>query len=89
MSDFEKAKKRYNKIMNELCYEHLTIGTSLSEGTEEYGMKEMVYECEYLLSTYYEGGHSNNELKDDDYQTWLSNTRRLKTFINKWKEFQK
>jgi hypothetical protein len=42
---------------------NLTIGTSLSEGTEEYGMKEMVYECEYLQSTYYEGGHSNNEFE--------------------------
>lgn len=84
MIEFEKAKKRYNKIMNELSYEHLTIGTELSEGTEHYGINEMIEECEYLISTYHEGGHSNQELKKDDIREWRSHTGKLNRFINSY-----
>lgn len=89
MNELEKAIVRYNGIMNATCYEHLTIGTDYSENTENYGYQEMVEECEYLLSTYYEGGHVNEELRRDDNKLWCSHTAKLKRFIAKYKGFCK
>ncbi|HAP8778815.1 TPA: hypothetical protein IV247_002817, partial [Enterococcus faecium] len=59
--EFEKARKRYNKIMNELSYEHLTVHEELSEGTEKYTIADMVNEVETLLASFFENGHVNDE----------------------------
>lgn len=55
------ATKRYNDLMESLGYEHNTIGTELSENTENWNLRDMVAECDYTLSTFYEEGHANNE----------------------------
>ena len=78
------AKNYYNKIMNDLCLEYLTIGTAYSEDTENWELKDMVAECKYQLSTYYEPGHCNYELKEDAPETWRNETSRLKRFIKKY-----
>ena len=57
------ALKKYNEIMWDLCREHLTIGTELSEGTADWNLRDMVAEADYYLSTYHENGHGNNDLK--------------------------
>lgn len=79
--DFAKAVERYNGIMNSICREHLTIGTDFSEDTENWNIRDMVAECDYQLSTYYEGGHCNEEMRREDYSTWRSETGKLSRFI--------
>ena len=81
------AVKRYNELMNDLCREHCTIGEQLSEGTEEWTLRDMVAECDYELSTYYEDGHMNGDLRygdSDERKAWRSETSRLKRFIDKY-----
>ena len=85
--DIEKATKRYNSIMTDNGYEHNTIGTGLSEGTENWNLRDMVAEADYVLSTFYESGHSNAELKDEDPKEWRSMVGRLQRFINAYEPF--
>lgn len=82
--------KRYNNLMSELCYEHLTIGTVLSEETENWNIRDMVAECDYILSTYYEDGHANGDLRygsEDEKKAWKSETGKLKRFIKAYEPF--
>lgn len=65
--------------------EHLTIGTSFSEGTDHYTIEDMVKECRYVLSTYFEGGHSNSELKEIEPERWYLVTSKLNRFILRYK----
>lgn len=88
--NYEKAVKRYNGIMNALCYEHVTIGTSLSENTDNWNIRDMVAECDYVLSTYYEGGHSNADMRygdEDERKAWRSETGYLIRFIKAYEPF--
>ena len=82
------ALRKYNEIMWDLCYEHNTIGTSFSEHTDDWNLRDMVAECDYVLSTYYEPGHCNcDELKHDNYKMWRSETGKLKRFIAHWEPY--
>ena len=81
------ATKRYNDIMESLCYEHNTIGTKLSENTGSWNLRDMVAECDYVLGTFYEEGHINYELKEDDYPSWKSYVGKLKRFIKAYEPF--
>ena len=88
--NFEDAKKRYNDIMYCICREHLTIGETLSEDTENWNIRDMVAECDYQLSTYYEVGHCNEEMRREDEEgrkMWYSETGKLKRFIEAYKPF--
>lgn len=89
--DFEKAVKRYNGIMMSLCYEHVTIGTQYSEGTESWNIRDLVAECDYVLSCYYEVGHCNEELRHsedpNERKLWYSETGKLRRFIDAYKPF--
>lgn len=85
--NLEKAIKRYNNIMFCLAYEHVTIGTEFSENTEDWNIRDMVAECDYLLSTYYESGHCNAGMKQEDYKAWKSETGKLQRFIKAYEPF--
>lgn len=52
--NIEKVIQRYNNIMCSIGYEHCTIGTDFSESTEGWNLRDMVAECDYTLSTYFE-----------------------------------
>ncbi len=85
---FASALRKYNEIMWYLCYEFNTIGTSFSENTQNWNLRDMVAECDYVLSTYYETGHCNcDELKRDNYKAWRSETGKLKRFIAHWEPY--
>lgn len=88
-----KVINRYNSIMNDLCYEHNTISTGLSETTGNWNLRDMVAECDYLLSTFYEEGHANNEGQYDESEeirkAWGSSTRRLRNFIKAYEPYIK
>lgn len=89
--NYERAVKRYNDIMMSVCYEHSTIGTRFSEGTDEWNVRDMVAECDYVLSTYYEVGHCNEELRHseepDERKVWYSETGKLRRFIDAYEPF--
>lgn len=82
--NFEKAVKRYNDIMDSICREHLTIGTRFSEDTDNWNIRDLVAECDYQLSCYYEGGHCNADMRYGDAEerkAWRRETGRLERFI--------
>ena len=89
--NMKRAIKRYNDIMNTIGYEHNTIGTDYSEGTENWNIRDMVAEADYTLSTYYEDGHANCDMRyseePDERKYWRSETGRLKRFIDAYKPF--
>lgn len=85
--NIQSAIKRYNNIMESLGYEHNTIGTEFSESTEGWNLRDMVAECDYVLSTYYESGHANADMKKEDYNVWRSETGKLKRFIEAYRPF--
>ena len=90
--NMETAVKRYNNIMEVIGYEHNTIGTSLSEDTENWNLRDMVAEADYTLSTYYEDGHCNADMRygdDDEKKMWRSETGRLARFIKAYEPFIK
>ena len=87
IKQYTQARKKYNDIMDGLCYEHNTIGTDLSEGTANWNLRDMVAECDYTLSTYYEWGHCNEELRYEDRPRWESETNKLKRFIAHWSPY--
>ena len=89
----KSAIKRYNNLMEELCYEHNTIGTSLSEDTEKWNLRDMVAECDYTLSTFYESGHCNGDTRysddPDDRKYWRQYTGKLSRFIKHYEPYIK
>lgn len=85
------AIKRYNEIMEIIGYEHNTIGTNDSEDTDDWNIRDMVAECDYVLSCYYEDGHCNADMRysedDKERKMWKSETGKLKRFIEAYKPF--
>lgn len=91
--NMKSAIKRYNSIMESLAYEHRTIGTRLSENTENWNLRDMVAECDYTLSTYYENGHCNEAMRtseeEDERKMWRSHVGKLQRFISAYEPFIK
>lgn len=89
----KSAVKKYNDIMETIGYEHNTIETRFSEDTKAWNLRDMVAECDYTLSTYYEDGHCNADMRfsryDDERKMWVSEVGKLKRFINHWKPYIK
>lgn len=89
--NMETAIKRYNELMEITGREYKTIGTKHSEGTEGWGLREMVAECEYVLSSYNEGGSCNSDMQySDDLEErklWKSHTGKLERFIKTYEPF--
>lgn len=91
--NMKSAIRRYNNIMEVLGYEHNTIGTRLSESTDDWNLRDMVAEADYTLSTYYEDGHCNGDMRysdePDERKMWRSETGRLQRFIKAYEPFIK
>jgi hypothetical protein len=91
--NMKQAVKSYNDIMASIGYEHNMIGTEFSEDTEDWNLRDMVAECDYTLSCYYEDGHANGDMRysEDEYERdlWKSETGALKKFIKKYEPFIK
>ena len=85
--NMQSAVKRYNGIMMDICAEHCTIGTQFSEDTENWNLRDMVAECDYWLSCYYEKGNVRFDMIQDDRKLWLSETGKLKRFIEAYEPF--
>ena len=89
--NMKTAVKRYNNIMGVLGYEHNQIGTLYSENTENWNLRDMIAECDYVLSTYYEDGHVNGDMRYshdlEERKMWKSETGRLARFIKAYEPF--
>lgn len=89
ISAFNKVKEQYNSIMYELGYEYKTIGNEWSDCTEEWNERDMVAECDAILSTFYESGHSNEALRNsdnaEDKAFWRKSVNKLCRFVSKYK----
>ena len=87
----EKVIARYNNIMMVICREYLTIGYSFSDNTGDWNLRDMVAECDYQLSTYYEVGHCNEEMRHsldiDERNTWKREVGFLQRFIDTYSKY--
>lgn len=90
------AIKTYNRLMNDICREHLTIGTRLSEGTENWNLRDMVSEMAYTLEVYdnpgciyWEDAHDSSQPGGPGgewYQHWYNEKARMRRFIEKYRD---
>lgn len=88
-----KAVTMYNSIMFDICHEHVSIGTSLSEGTEGWNLRDMVSEMQYVLDLWndpescaYCDAHDETQPAGKPwYKNWVSEKQRMKRFIEKYK----
>jgi len=90
------AIKKYNELMYYLGLGFNTIGTDDSEETEDWGIPEMVEECEYQLHMYYEEGTNQYDAlhdMDDEkmtLETLMDREQLTKYMIRKdWVEDEK
>lgn len=89
-----KAITQYNNIMWDICREHNTIGTSLSENTENWNLRDMVSEMQYTLDIYNDPDCLPWQDAHDPYQPphkpwlkeWQKEKARMKRFIDKYKD---
>lgn len=65
--DLKKATAEYNDLMEDYCWEHVTIGTRYSEDTDGWNLRDMVSEVQYHYDTCYEDGNCNSEGRYPDY----------------------
>ena len=89
---FEEAKKKYNRLMFDLCIEHVTIGTRFSEDTENWNLRDMVSECQYTLDCCYEEGNANQEGQYPDIWKYTADdlmSKRRYDYVTRHNEEQK
>ena len=91
----KKLVNRWNKVMNSIGCEHLTIDNSCSEletKKKHYDVEDgidigwMYSEAEYWLSCYYEVGNvrcNDRFFGEEEYKIWVSETGMLKRLIKK------
>ena len=89
----QKIVTRWNDVMNDICCEHITIGTRLSElegHTNYYGLENgisigwMLKKAKYWLSCYYEEGNvrcDDRFIDKENYKIWVAETGKLKRLI--------
>ncbi len=94
----EKLVKRWNRTMNDIGCEHLTIGESLSEldcyrtcyGIEEgISVEWMLKEAKYQLSCYFEDGnirYDDRNTGKEEYRAWISESGKLKRLVERLKK---
>lgn len=91
--NMETATKRYNDLMYDLCLDHLTIGTSSSEETAGWNLRDMISEAQYQLDLYYEESSLANEMRYSDNSEeraiWKSESGMLRRFIKAYQPFVK
>lgn len=82
-SDFEKALPKFDELICDYYSEDDTVEDN-EEKRENWNLRDLVAEMDYCLSRFYEEGNCNFEDRKDDYDEWLSATRRMKRFIQRW-----
>lgn len=73
----------YNDMMKELNHEAGVIGPGKNE---DWNLRDMVSEVEYLRSTYYDKNHPRSQLRETDPIHFKRHTYRLRTFLRKHRD---
>ena len=76
--DLKSIIKSYNDLVTDLGYEDSIIGPGKNEN---WNLRDMVSEVEYIRSLYYTKGHDRNKLKTEDPKVFNRHTYRLRYFI--------
>lgn len=88
--DMAKVTARYNRIMLTCCLEHVTIGTSFSEDTEGWNLRDMVAEADYWLDMYQDPNTASGEMRYDEdpdvRKIWRRDVGLLTRFIKAYEE---
>lgn len=96
--NIKTAIKRYNDIMISIAREHNTIGTRLSEDTENWNLRDMVSEMQYTLDLWndetslaWQDAHDEFQPVYNGRKEWLYNWQKekskMKRFIDAYKPF--
>lgn len=85
--NIKRVISTYNNIMTDIGKEYNTFGTKYSEETECWNLRDLVAECDYTLTLYYEDGTVYSEIRETDYKVWKSDTDRLKRFIKNYSRY--
>lgn len=80
---FKYTLTKYNEMMIDLNHESGVIG---SGENENWNLRDMVSEVEYLRSLYYTKDHERNKLKVEDPFLFNKQTNRLRYFIRTYKD---
>ncbi len=79
---FKYTLTKYNEMMIELNHESGVIGPGKNEN---WNLRDMVSEVEYIRSTYYDKNHVNSKLRAEDIKEFNKRTSRLRYFIRTYK----
>lgn len=82
-TDFEKAVGKYDELISVFYSGDDTIGDD-EEKKKKWNLRDLVAEMDYCLFRYYEEGNACFEDRKYDYDKWLSATRKMKRFIQRW-----
>lgn len=76
-------KKALDKLMElqEMALGYRDDRDALEEFAEYKTNADILKEAKYLLSTYFEWGHVNETLKEEEPKIWRSDVAKLKRFI--------
>ena len=74
---------KYNEMMIELDHESGVIGPGKNEN---WNLRDMLSEVEYLRSTYYDKNHVNSKLRAEDLKEFNKRTARLRYFIRTYRD---
>ena len=80
---FKYVLTKYNEMMLELDHTQGIIGNGLNEN---WNLRDMISEVEYLRSLYYTKGHERNILKLDNPPLFNRQTNRLRHFIRTYRD---
>lgn len=86
--NIERATERYNNIVCCFYEEHI-IGES--ETTKHWNLRDMIAECDYILSTFYDEYSSRGECRHSDdaeeRKYWSFWVGKLQRFISAYEPF--
>ena len=80
---FKYTLTKYNEMMKELNHESGVIDNGQNEN---WNLRDMVSEVEYLRSLYYTDGHERNKLRAEDPKLFNRQTSRLRYFIRTYRD---
>ena len=84
--DMRSVIRTYNHLVIDLGYDCDIISPE-NPDTENWNLKDMVAEIEYIRSTYYDKNHKNNKLRNEDPGEFNRRTNRLRNFIRTYRPF--
>lgn len=81
--DMDHVKRAYNQLVTNIGYEDKIIAPGTDR--ENWTIRDMVSEVDYLRSTYYDKNHPRSKLRETDPDAFRKHTNNLRHFIRKYK----